>query len=152
MIRKAKIKDISEIQKLINYFAKQDLMLPRSLNELYDNIRDFWVYEENGVVIGCCALHICWQELAEIKSLAIRKDKQKRGIGGQLTSACINEAKQLGACKIFVLTYNTAFFKRFGFKKIEYSNLPHKIWAECINCPKFPDCKETAMVKVISKC
>lgn len=147
MIRKARIEDIKQIQELINFFAGQDLMLPRSLNELYDNIRDYWVCAENKKIIGCCALHICWQDLAEIKSLAVKKEKQKKGRGGQLVSACIDEAKELGARKIFVLTYKPDYFRKLGFRRIRYSDLPHKIWAECINCPKFPNCQEIAMVK-----
>ena len=101
MIRKAKIEDINHIQAIINLFAKQDLMLPRSLNELYENIRDFWVAEENKRILGCCALHISWDNLAEIKSLAVVKKKQGQGIGKELILSCVNEAKQLGAKKIF---------------------------------------------------
>lgn len=148
MIRKAKIEDIKQIQKLINSFAKLDLMLPRSLNELYENIRDFWVVEENKRIIGCAALHISWDDLAEIKSLAVAKNKQRSGLGRELINACLNEAKQLGAKRIFVLTYKPEYFKKFGFKKIKHENLPHKIWAECINCCKFPDCQEIALLKV----
>ncbi|MCM8800988.1 MAG: N-acetyltransferase [Candidatus Omnitrophica bacterium] len=149
MIRKARIEDIKQIQNLINSFAKKDLMLPRSLNELYENIRDFWVAEEEGRIVGCCALHICWDDLAEIKSLAVVKEKQKKGLGKALVSTCLNEARHLGAKRIFVLTYKPDYFKRFGFKKIKNSSLPHKIWAECINCPKFPNCQEVALLKRI---
>jgi amino-acid N-acetyltransferase len=149
MIRKARIEDIKRIQELINYFARRDVMLPRSLNELYENIRDFWVFEDRNRVIGCCALHISWQDLVEVKSLAVEKSKQKMGIGTRLVEVAIGEAKELGAKKIFVLTYQPGFFKQFGFKKIKTASLPHKIWAECINCPKFPDCQETAMIKQI---
>mgnify|MGYP001565172746 CR=1 FL=1 len=124
-------------------------MLPRSLNELYENIRDFWVAQENNKVIGCSALHISWDDLAEIKSLAVEKNKQGLGIGKELVGACINEAGELGAKKIFVLTYQPEYFKRLGFKRIKNSELPHKIWAECINCPKFPNCQEIALVKKI---
>ena len=147
MIRKAKIEDIKPIQNLINFFAKQDLMLARSLNELYENIRDFWVYEEKLKVLGCAALHISWDNLAEIKSLAVAKNKQGKGIGQNLIQACLEEAKFLGAKQIFVLTYRSEFFKKFGFKRIKNSDLPHKIWAECINCCKFPNCQEVAMIK-----
>jgi amino-acid N-acetyltransferase len=150
MIRKAKIKDIKQIQGLINCFARQDIMLPRSLNELYENIRDFWVVQENNKVVGCCALHISWDDLAEIKSLAVAKNKQGKGIGTKLIHACINEAKELGAKRIFVLTYKPDYFKKFGFRKIKHSQLPHKIWAECINCCKFPNCQEIALLKVLS--
>ena len=149
MLRKACIKDVKEIQALINGFAKRDLMLPRSLNELYENLRDFWVYEDRGRVYGCGALHICWDNLAEIKSLAVKTDRQKKGIGSMLVKSCIDEAVGLGVKKIFVLTYRPRFFKDFGFKKIKNTALPHKIWAECINCPKFPGCKEVALVKQI---
>jgi len=147
MIRKARIEDIKQIQNLINAFAKQDLMLPRSLNELYENIRDFWLAEENKKIVGCAALHISWDDLAEIKSLAVAKARQNRGVGEELVLTCLNEARQLGARKVFVLTYKPAYFKRFGFRKIKNSNLPHKIWAECINCCKFPNCQEIALLK-----
>jgi amino-acid N-acetyltransferase len=147
MIRKAKIEDIRQIQNLINLFAKEDLMLPRSLNELYDNLRDFWVVEENKKIIGCCALHVCWEDLVEIKSLAVRKDRQKQGMAQQLIFTCIKEAKEIGAKKIFVLTYIPEYFRKFGFRRIRHSELPHKIWAECINCCKFPDCQEVALLK-----
>jgi amino-acid N-acetyltransferase len=149
MIRKAKIQDIQQIHKLINIFAQKDLMLPRSLNELYENLRDFWVATEDGRVVGCCALHISWDDLAEIKSIVVAKHRQRKGIGRQLVLSCLNEAKELGAKKIFVLTYKPAYFKKFGFKRINHNNLPHKIWAECINCPKFPNCQEIAMIRKI---
>jgi len=147
MIRKAKIDDIKQIQGLINYFAKKDLMLPRSLNELYENIRDFWVSEVNKKVVGCCALHISWEDLAEIKSLAVSKSSQNKGIGRELMQVCLDEAKELGAKRLFALTYKPGFFQQFGFKRIKNSCLPHKIWAECINCCKFPNCQEIALLK-----
>jgi len=150
MIRKAKVKDIKQIQVLINTFARQDVMLARSLNELYENIRDFWVSEDNkGKIVGCAALHISWDDLAEIKSLAVLKRCQGRGIGGELISACLDEALPLGAKKVFVLTYKPEYFKKFGFKRVSHSNLPHKIWAECINCCKFPNCQEIALLKTL---
>jgi amino-acid N-acetyltransferase len=147
MIRKARIQDIKQIQDLINCFAKQELMLPRSLNELYENLRDFWVFHQDKKIVGCCALHVSWEDLAEIKSLAVKKNIQKKGIGSQLIAICIKEAKDLGTKKIFVLTYKPEYFKKFGFRRIKQSCLPHKIWAECINCHKFPNCQEIAMVK-----
>jgi amino-acid N-acetyltransferase len=149
MIRKAKVEDIKQIQSLINAFAKNDLMLPRSLNELYEFLRDYWVAEENKKIVGCAALHISWDDLAEIKSLAVDEAKQKKGLGRELIDSCLREAKQLGAKKVFVLTYKPEYFKKFGFKKIKHEGLPHKIWAECINCCKFPDCQEIALLKVL---
>ena len=147
MIRKAKITDAAQIQALINHFARQDVMLPRSLNAIYENIRDFWVFEDNKKVIACAALHVCWQDLVEIKSLAVSAQKQKLGIGRHLVMTCIDEAREMGAKKIFVLTYQPSFFAPFGFKRTTTKALPHKIWAECIDCPKFPDCQEIAMIK-----
>ncbi|MFA5500748.1 MAG: N-acetyltransferase [Candidatus Omnitrophota bacterium] len=151
MIRKAKIKDIKEIQELIGCFAKQDVMLPRSLNELYEHIRDFWVYEDKSKVVGCAALHISWDDLAEVKSTAVSKRYQGKGIGFDLVSVCLAEAQTLGAKKVFVLTYKPDFFKKLGFKRIKNSELPHKIWAECINCCKFPNCQEVAMLKLLPR-
>jgi amino-acid N-acetyltransferase len=145
MIRKATIDDIKEIQELINYYAKQDSMLPRSLNELYENIRDFFVYEKKGKISGCCALHPTWEDLAEIKSLAVKEAAHKKGIGAKLVKAALVDAKKLKVRKVFALTYVPKFFEKMGFKRIEHAKLPHKIWSECIKCVKFPDCAENAL-------
>jgi amino-acid N-acetyltransferase len=107
------------------------------------------VFEEKGKVVGCAALHFSWKDLAEVKSLAVDKKKQRLGIGTILVKTCLEEAKRFKAKKVFVLTYKSVFFKKLGFKRIKNSMLPHKIWAECINCCKFPNCKEVAMVKII---
>jgi len=149
-ITKAQIGDAKQMQSLINFYASKDMMLPRSLNEIYENIRDYWVCREDDKIIGCCGLHIIgWDNLAEIKSLAVAKTKQKKGIGRNLVETCLNEARALKLKKIFALTYSPGFFKKLGFKKIPKSKLPHKIWAECCNCPKFPNCNEEAMLKNI---
>lgn len=149
MIRKAQVKDIKPIQELINSFAKLDIMLARSLNELYENIRDFWVIDEKGKIIGCAAMHISWDDLAEIKSLAVAKKYQGEGKGQELINACLKEALSLGAKKVFVLTYKPEYFKKLGFKRVKNASLPHKIWAECINCSKFPNCQEIALLKIL---
>ncbi|MBU1090841.1 MAG: N-acetyltransferase [Candidatus Omnitrophica bacterium] len=149
MIRKARIKDIKQIHILINSFAKKDLMLSRSLNELYENLRDYWVAAEHQRIVACCALHICWDDLAEIKSLAVLKQRQRKGLAKSLLLSCLDEAKSLGAKRVFVLTFKPEYFRKFGFKKISNSQLPHKVWAECINCAKFPDCQEVALIKKI---
>ena len=147
MIRKAQIEDIGQIQALINQFAKQELMLPRSLSGLYEYLRDFWVCQQNNRIVGCCALHIIWQDLGEIRSLAVKKAWQGEGIGKQLVNATIDEAMGLGLKSIFTLTYIPDYFKSLGFHKISKEKLPHKVWADCINCPKFPDCEEVALIK-----
>ncbi len=151
MLRKAQIKDAKKIHRLINTFASRDLMMPRSLNEIFENIRDFWVcLDSNKKIAGCVALHIIgWDNLAEIKSLAVEKRRQRRGLGSQLLKACLREALELKISRVFALSYVPQFFKRFGFRVISKSKLPHKIWAECCNCPKFPNCSEVAIIKEI---
>ena len=149
MIRKATVDDVKQIQKLVNYYAKREKMLPRSLNEIYENIRDFFVYVEGKKVCGCCALHVDWEDLAEIRSLAVSKSMTGRGIGAKLLDTCLKDARALKIKKIFALTYVPEFFKNFGFKIINKNMLPHKIWSECIKCAYFPNCKEIAMMKEI---
>ena len=146
MIRKARFSDIEEIQRLINRYAQEGALLPRSLNELYENMRDFFVWKEKGKLLGCCALHISWEDLAEVKSLAVSRRVRKKGIGNRLLQSALSEAKDLGIKRVFALTNQEKFFKRNGFKKIKKEKLPHKIWGECIRCPKFPDCDEVAMI------
>ncbi|MCL5801427.1 MAG: N-acetyltransferase [Gammaproteobacteria bacterium] len=145
MIRKARITDVPALQNLINHFADRDEMLPRSLNAIYEDIRDFFVAEHEGDIVGCCALHIAWGDLAEIKSLAVHETLQGKGYGRMLITACMNEAQEMGLPKVFALTYKPEFFENMGFSRIDKGDLPHKIWSECINCPKFPDCGEEAV-------
>jgi amino-acid N-acetyltransferase len=146
MLRGAHINDAEQMNKLVNHFAQKDLMLARPLSELYENIRDYYVYIENGSVVGCAALHIFWKDLAEIKSIAVEEDYQKRGIGKQLIQKCLEEGKLLGINRLFVLTYIPEFFERMGFKRVDKELLPHKIWSECVKCYKFPDCDEVPLI------
>jgi amino-acid N-acetyltransferase len=148
IIRKAKIKDVRSIHEILTYYANQALLLPRSLYELYDHLRDFYVAEEeaDGRLLGTCTLCISWEDLGEIRSLAVVGEAQSRGLGSKLVEACLAEAGNLGLSRVFVLTTTKEFFSRFGFREIEKSQLPHKIWADCIKCPKFPDCDEIAMI------
>ena len=134
------------MQDLIGSFASRGQMLPKSLSELYDQIRDFFVYEEDGAVVGTCALHVSWDDLAEIRSLAVQERHWGRGVGESLVRACIDESKELGIKRIFALTYRSEFFEKLGFVQIDKSTLPHKIWADCLKCAKFPDCDETAVL------
>ncbi len=145
-IRKARVPDVPAVQNLINTFAQRDVMLPRSLSALYENVRDFFVMEEDGRIVGCCALHVTWEDLAEIKSLAVDESVQGRGYGRALVEACLEEARSIGVPKVFALTYIPGFFEKLGFTRIDKSKLPHKVWTECINCPKFPNCGEEAVV------
>jgi len=145
-LRKADIKDAKCLQNIIGRYAKEDLMLSRSLIEVYENIRDFFVISQGKEILGCCALHICWEDLAEVKALAVEEKAKGKGIGRRLVRAALNEAKVLKVKKVFCLTYIPEFFKQFGFRKIDRAKLPHKIWTECLKCPKFPDCDEQAMM------
>lgn len=146
MLKNARVDDVDELNKLINYFAKKDLMLPRSLSELYENIRDYHVYIENGCIIGCAALHVFWHDLAEIKSVVVEENYQRRGIGKKLVQKCLEEGKTLGINRLFVLTYIPEFFEQIGFKRVNKDLLPHKIWSECVKCYKFPDCREVPLM------
>lgn len=145
-LEKAKVQDVPQIHQLINYFADKDEMLARSLSEIYENVRDYFVVRQDGRVIACAALHIAWADLAEIKSVAVAEETQRQGLGAQLVKACLKEAGALGIPTIFCLTYQPAFFKTFGFYQVDKMGLPRKIWTECYRCPKFPDCDEVALV------
>jgi amino-acid N-acetyltransferase len=147
LIRKARITDVREMARLIEEFAKEGVMLHRPLTDLYDNIRDFYIYEEEGHIQGACALHVCWEDIGEIKSLAVRGKAAGRGIGRRLVEACIEEARELALPKLFALTYKPAFFEKMHFKVIDKGILPHKVWGECVKCFKFPDCDEIAVMR-----
>ncbi len=145
-IRPARMGDVRAIHGLLQHFAEQDLLLGRSISSLYDQLRDFIVYDVEGVVLGCCALHISWDNLAEVRSLAVAEELQGRGIGKILVESCLDEAKSLEIDNVFVLTYQAGFFRRLRFVDIEKGELPHKIWSDCLQCPKFPDCDEDALI------
>jgi amino-acid N-acetyltransferase len=145
-VEKARISDVTQMHKLINYFADRDEMLPRPLSEIYENIRDYFVVREGERVIACAALHVSWSDLAEIKSLAVVEDSQEQGIGAQLVEACLREARELGIITVFCLTYKPGFFEQLGFSQVEKTELPHKVWGECYRCPKFPNCDEVALI------
>jgi len=143
---KARISDVPQIHKLINSFADKGEMLARSLSEIYENIRDYFVVRQGERVIACTALHVNWSDLAEIKSLAVADDSHQQGIGAQLVEACLKETKELGIPTVFCLTYKPVFFEKCGFSQIDKAELPRKIWGECYRCPKFPDCDEIALI------
>ena len=151
MLRKARISDITAIHRLINDCATKGEMLPRSLAELYDNMRDYFVYEEAGTVVGTSALHICWEDLAEIRSLCVVPSFRKRGVGRDLVRACMKEAHDYSVGRVFLLTYQDEFFKKFGFELVDKKELPQKIWTDCVKCAKFPMCDEIAMVTRLSE-
>jgi amino-acid N-acetyltransferase len=149
MIRKAVIEDIKTIHRLLSHYGDRGMLLARPLSELYDHLRDFFVLvsdDQERKIIGTCALGICWEDLAEIRSLAVLEEQQGKGSATQLVEACLGEAKTFGIRRVFVLTYVEKFFAQLGFRTVEKSQLPHKVWSDCLKCSKFPECDETAMV------
>ena len=152
MVRKAKLTDAKSIFELVSDYALKGVLLPRSIGSIYDRIRDFWVYEESGCVVGCVALQVVWEDLAEIRSFAVKKEKRGRGIGKKLIEACLEEAHDLGIRRVFSLTYAKEYFEKMGFRVIDKGELPHKIWSDCVNCSKFPACDEIAVVFEFDEC
>ena len=147
-IRPARVGDVPAIQELIRTFADRKLMIRRSLGELYESIREFLVEtDDEGRVIGCAALHVFWEDLAELKCLAVSEEAQGRGVGRRLVDACWEAARELEIPSVFTLTYVPDFFEKCGYAKVEKSDLPHKIWNECVRCPLFPSCTEVALVR-----
>lgn len=151
MIHKATINDVKKIHALLSEYGSRGQLLSRSLSELYDHVRDFFIYTEpeSHRVIGCCALQFCWEDLAEIRSLAVIPETWRQKIGTKLVEAAIAEAREFKIKSIFTLTYQSDFFATLGFQKIDRSELPIKIWKDCILCVKYPDCDETAMIRPV---
>jgi amino-acid N-acetyltransferase len=146
-IEKAKISDVQKMHELINSFAEKGEMLPRAMSNLYEDLRDYFVIRDNhNNVAGCVALHISWEDIAEVRSLAVDERSQKQGVGAKLVKACVDEAEQLGIPTVFCLTYKPEFFEKQHFKQVDKMELPRKVWSECFHCPKFPDCDEVALV------
>ena len=147
--RKATFKDIEAIYQLVADYAEEGVMLARSRNTLYETLRDMIVAEDDaGAIVGVGGLHIIWDRLAEVRTLAVSPQKTRQGIGAEIVKRLIAEGEQLGVEKVFTLTYKPGFFQTLGFETITKEELPHKVWKECIDCPKFPNCDEIAMVKV----
>lgn len=146
--RHATFADVEAMFTLINNFALEGLMLSKSYSTLYEILPEFVVAidTESQKVAGCGALHCTWEELAEIRSLAVSKDFQRRGIGGEIVKCLLDDGKKLGVKKFFTLTYNTKFFESVGFEIVPKETLPQKIWSDCLSCPKFPKCDEIAMI------
>lgn len=146
-IRKARMEDARSIHSLLNFFAERRELLPRSLSEIYENLQQFFVAAHGNRVVGTCALYVTWSGLAEVKALAVHADYQGKGLGKKLLQTTVDEAKKLGVDTLFTLTIREGLFKKFGFRRAKKSQLPHKVWTECVRCPYFPDsCVETSLV------
>jgi amino-acid N-acetyltransferase len=146
-VARARVSDAAPMHQMISHFADKGDMLPRALSEIYEDIRDYFVVREESQVIACAALHVTWDDLAEIRSLAVYEKEQNQRIGSLLVKACLEEAKELGIPQVFCLVSKPAFFEKHGFQLIDKTELPHKVWAECYRCPKFPNCDEVALVR-----
>lgn len=145
--RKAVFSDVEAIYTLINDYAQNGIMLARSRNALYENLRDMVVAVEDGQVVGVGGLHIIWDRLAEVRTMAVSPDYTRRGIGGQIVRRLMEEGETLGVEKFFTLTYKPGFFQTLGFRIVTKDELPQKVWKDCIDCPKFPNCDEIALVR-----
>jgi len=148
-LRKARIEDVEEMMVLINSNAEEGLMLPRSRNMLYEHIREFLLAEEETQLVGVASLHILWSDLAEIRALAVSSEYKRKGIGTKIVKALEEEAKELGVTKLFALTYQPEFFKYCGYEEVSKDQMPQKVWTECINCLKFPNCDEIAVSRIL---
>ena len=146
LAEKARVEDAQAIHDLVNFYAMRGDMLPRTLGEVYENLRDYFVVRDGDQVVGCVALHIMWSDLAEIRALAVSETNQVRGVGTLLVTHCIEEARKLGLKTVFALTYKPGFFERLQFQQADVMTLPRKVWNECYRCPKFPSCNEIAVV------
>ena len=146
--RKARFDDIESIFGLVHIYAAQGEMLPRSRNTLYENLRDMVIAESGSEVVGVGALHIMWDRLAEVRMMAIAPAYMRRGIGTEIVRWLLDEGDALGIEKVFTLTYKPDLFRKRGFIRISREELPQKVWKECIDCPKYPNCDEIAMIKV----
>ncbi len=144
-IRKAALSDGKAIFDLTSLYAECGVLLPRTLEDIYRRIREFSVCTDDGKMIGCGSLQVVWEGLAEIKSLAVEKAQWRKGMGSAIVGACVAEAKSMDIPEVFVLTYETEFFGGLGFNPVDKATLPHKIWSDCVLCPRFPDCDEEAM-------
>jgi amino-acid N-acetyltransferase len=147
-IRPARASDVPGIHQQVQIFADQGLMICRSMAELYQSIREFMVaVDDQNRVVGCVALHVFWADLAEIRCLAVAEHVQGLGIGRRLVDACWEMARELEIQSIFTLTSSTEFFERCGYQPIERSELPQAVWGECVRCPSFPNCQESALIR-----
>ncbi|MCA6079681.1 MAG: N-acetyltransferase [Endomicrobium sp.] len=145
-IRPARVMDVKEIHKIVEYHANNREMLHRSLSAIYENIQEFVVLEDEGKVVACGALHVSWENLAEVKALAVLDKYKGRGFGRKIVEKLQENAKNLGVSRVFALSFKPKFFMKMGYEIIPKETLPHKIWSECINCHLFSECGEIPLL------
>jgi amino-acid N-acetyltransferase len=149
LVRKARLSDVADMHRIINHYAEKQRMLPKTELQLYENLRDYSIVTDGALpdhVLACGALHIYWENLAEIRAIAVDPERAHKGLGTVLVNRLLGEAREWDIAKIFVFTYEPGFFSRFGFAKVEHRALPLKVYNECFHCPKFNMCDEIAMV------
>ncbi|MDR1322271.1 MAG: N-acetyltransferase [Gracilibacteraceae bacterium] len=149
MYRKARLADVEEMLDLVQFFADKGLMLPRSRHALYEGIREYRVARAGDKLVGIGALRVLWRDLAEIRTLATAEEYQKQGVGREIVRLLLAEAEEMECASVFTLTYQARFFEMMGFRRVEKDSLPQKVWQECINCVKFPNCDEIALVREV---
>ena len=138
--------DVAAIVEVAREFGKQGIMIPLSIGDVIERLREFLVAElGDGRLVGCVAVHATWGSLVEVRSLAVLAEQQGRKIGRLLMEAALDDARAVGATEVFTLTYIPEFFRHFGFETVDRNTLPHKVWLDCVKCPKFPDCGEVAL-------
>ena len=147
VIRRATVADTADILDLVNGLAVDQIMLARSPASIIENIRDFVVAEVGEHFGGCAALAIIWSDIAEVRSLAVASEFRTLGIGRALTEKLLADAEELGIARVMAFTYVAGFFQKLGFHVVEHASLPHKVFNDCLNCPKFHRCDEVAVLK-----
>ena len=151
-VRPARLRDVPQMLTLINGFASQGEMLPRSASELYENVRDFLVIADaQDAIAATASLHVLWEDLAEIRSVAVSEALHGQGIGAYLVEKCVEDAGQLGLQTVFVLTHKPGFYEKLRFERADVLSFPRKVWSECIRCPKFSNCDEIAMSRPVTQ-
>ena len=148
-VRRARVDDVPRLYELISYYAARGDMLPKTLDQLYNRVREFYVAEVEHEVVGCAALKITWRDLAEVISVAVHPDFQGYGLGRRVVEPLFDEARELGIPTLFTLTLQVGFFSRMGFREYPRFNLPHKIWQDCTTCFKQDRCDEVAMMRQV---
>ena len=145
--RKAKLPDAVAIETLIRVYTGDGTLLPRTLAEICENIRDFVVLEHDGQIVGCGALHLYGLHLAEIRSITVSRRFEGKGAGSALVNALLEEAKQQHVTCVCLFTRIPEFFEPFGFQRADRDSIPDKLYKDCINCPRIDNCDEIAMYR-----
>ena len=145
-IRKAKLTDVPHIHRLVNHYAGERIMLPRTLTDIYENVWEFSVMaEDDGRLVGCGALKLYNQEVAEIRSLCVDETLKSKGVGREIMEELLDEAEAFGLKTVFALTVVPTFFEKLGFHQTPRERFPTKVWRDCLKCERYTCCDEKAV-------